>query len=79
MLEPGQAFSRYEPRIGMTHYYLQRENDVLHTVSDERIINLVPSEYLAEIYPHCKKITPEQFAEVIKKVLLTLGLGEFLG
>lgn len=67
ILEPGTCYSRQD------HFYMQRENDVLHVKDD--IINILhPGHLNREDY---NEITQFEFKLKIKKTIFDMDLDEF--
>jgi hypothetical protein len=62
---------------GFTHYYQQREHDVLHLNSDAQIINTLYDNYLTEEgeKKHYELISAEEFTDVLRRTIYNLNIG----
>lgn len=58
---------------GMTHYYFQNENGVVHINLESRLINHLPREHLVITQPDVEEVEVEEYLEAATEVLLHLG------
>ncbi|NID13759.1 hypothetical protein [Fibrivirga algicola] len=66
------AWYRHDPHHGLDHYYLQRPDAVVHVLTTDSLINLLPLDHLQHVASSLEPITLEQFGDVFYATVQSL-------